>query len=87
MSSSQYSPTPAATSTNANSDSEGSVIALSPPNPIQKGKQPVDYNSINFKFEPDNESPIYIFAAGLFTRTLLPIKHNEERHFTIKCTT
>ena len=85
MSSSQYSPTPMATSTNANSDSEGSVIALSPP--IQKGKQLVDYNSINFKFEPDEESPIYIFAAGLFTRTLLPIKHNEERHFTIKCTT
>ena len=88
MSSSQYSPIQA--DSNPDSGSEQSIISITPSitpsSSIQKGKKAVDYNSPNYKLEPDSESTIYIFKNGLFTRTLLPIAKGQNRSILIKCT-
>ena len=92
MSSSQYSPIQA--DSNPDSGSEQSIQSpspsitpsIAPSSSIQKGKRAVDYNSPDYKLEPDSESPIYIFKNGLFTRTLLPIEKNQERCILIRCT-
>ncbi len=69
--------------TNSNSDSDNmSVTTFS----NQKTTRKIDYNSKDFKFEPDEESSIYIFKNGLFTRTLLLIIKDNNRQFIIKCT-
>lgn len=47
----------------------------------------LNYNSESFQFEPNSKSSIYIFSAGLFTRTLLPIDANKDRRVQIACIT
>jgi len=44
------------------------------------------FNQLSFKLEPDSKSTAYIFSAGLFTRTLLPIDLSKEREVLIQCT-
>jgi len=45
------------------------------------------YNKESYTLEPDNESKIYIFKNGLFTRTLLPINLEKDRQIEVKYTT
>lgn len=53
------------------------------PAPI-RNKASIDrYNEPDYQLE---ESTMYIFKEGLFTRTLLPIKDNEDRTMLISCT-
>ena len=45
------------------------------------------YNKETYTLEPNNESKIYIFRNGLFTRILLLINFEKDREIEVKCTT
>jgi len=67
-----------------NSDNESnSIITISNSNNIYKDSI---YNNPQYKLESNEDSTIYIFKNGLFSRSLLNIDINKEREILISCT-
>ena len=44
------------------------------------------YNDLNYKLEPDSDSPSYLISEGLFFQELVPYIQDYNREVAFKCT-